>query len=226
MKIALHKLADGGVGVQRATDSSIALMTGSGLGWDEARTDWEVTKLMMPAPAANWDGFPEPIAREWATAVGQGGLTEAEALDLMARRAKARHGYTEHVMGEEADLPYHVTGNGDPLHGSCLDPDCHDRYFRAAVEYSATGPVKPDMAKARDIHMTSIRSVRDAELAKADVDFMRAIETGDAAAQSRITAKKQTLRDIPQTFSLGGYRTAETLKTAWPTELPRTEAAS
>ena len=84
-------------------------------------------------------------------------------------------------------------------------------------------PVNVDMAKARAIHLAEIRRVRDAELVKKDVPFMRAVEAGDASAQSTIGAEKQVLRDIPATFSLNGYGDPDTLKAAWPAELPARE---
>jgi hypothetical protein len=84
-------------------------------------------------------------------------------------------------------------------------------------------PVNVNMTKARAIHLSEIRRVRNAELAKEDVAFMRAVEAGDTAAQSTVATKKQTLRDIPATFSLDGYADPATLKAAWPTELPARE---
>jgi len=93
-----------------------------------------------------------------------------------------------------------------------------DRAFRDAW-IKKVGGVEVDMAKARSIHMNQIRKARDVELEKSDVPFMRALEAGDAEAQSRIAGEKQTLRDIPQTFDLTA-RTPEQLKGKWPTELP------
>ena len=80
---------------------------------------------------------------------------------------------------------------------------------------------KVNMPKARIIHMDRIRVVRNAELVKLDVAFMRAIEAGDVVEQQRIAALKQELRDIPQTFDLSSFRTPNTLRAAWPQGLPR-----
>lgn len=79
-------------------------------------------------------------------------------------------------------------------------------------------PIRVNMEKARAIHLDVIRGVRNAELAALDVPFMRAVEAGDTEAQATIAAKKQTLRDIPQTFELTA-RTPEELKGKWPAEL-------
>ena len=95
-----------------------------------------------------------------------------------------------------------------------------DRTFRNAWEADSKGHPKVSIEKARIIHMDHIRLVRDAELSKLDVPFMRAVESGDAAEQTRLARLKQTLRDIPQTFDLGVFSTPETLKDAWPAELP------
>jgi len=93
-----------------------------------------------------------------------------------------------------------------------------DRVFRNAWE-CPTGSIQVNMPKARIIHMDVIRKVRNAELAKLDIPFMRAVETGDTGAQATIAVEKQTLRDIPQTFDLTA-RTPQQLKEKWPTELP------
>ena len=85
-------------------------------------------------------------------------------------------------------------------------------------------PINVNMAKARAIHLEEIRRVRNAELAKEDVTFMRAVEAGDTDTQATIATKKQTLRDIPATFDITtGVDTPEKLKAKWPTELPARE---
>ena len=85
-------------------------------------------------------------------------------------------------------------------------------------------PVNVNMTKARAIHLAEIRRVRNAELVKEDVTFMRAIEDGDTDAQATIKAKKQTLRDLPATFDITtDVDTPEKLKAKWPSELPSRE---
>jgi len=80
-------------------------------------------------------------------------------------------------------------------------------------------PVTVNMRKAREIHLTEIRRVRNLELATTDIPFMRAVETGDTEAQATIAIKKQLLRDLPQTFDLTA-RTPAQLMAKWPPELP------
>jgi len=85
-------------------------------------------------------------------------------------------------------------------------------------------PVNVDMTKARAIHLEEIRRVRNEELAKEDITFMRAVEDADTDAQATIKTKKQTLRDLPATFDITtGVDTPEQLKATWPTELPARE---
>ena len=85
-------------------------------------------------------------------------------------------------------------------------------------------PINVNMTKARVIHLTEIRRVRNAELVKEDVNMLKAIEAGDASAQSTVATRKQVLRDIPATFDITtGITTPVQLKARWPTELPARE---
>ena len=85
-------------------------------------------------------------------------------------------------------------------------------------------PINVNMDKARAIHLEEIRRVRNEELAKEDITFMRAVEAGDTDAQNTIKTKKQTLRDLPATFDITtDVDTPEKLKAKWPTELPDRE---
>ena len=80
-------------------------------------------------------------------------------------------------------------------------------------------PFKINMDKARGIHMDRIREVRNAELAKKDIEYMKALEADDGSAKI-IAAEKKALRDIPQTFDLT-TDTPEELKEKWPEGLPK-----
>jgi len=96
-----------------------------------------------------------------------------------------------------------------------------DRTFRDAWTDDNPGDqVDVDMPKARTIHMNRIRVVRDAELAKLDIAWSRAMAKGVGA--DVIEAKRQKLRDLPQTFDLTSSATPEELKAMWPNELPKT----
>ena len=80
-------------------------------------------------------------------------------------------------------------------------------------------PIVINLSKARGIHMDKIREVRNHELAKKDVDFMKALEADDGS-HTAIAREKQVLRDIPQTFDLT-TDTVEELKAKWPEGLPK-----
>jgi len=80
-------------------------------------------------------------------------------------------------------------------------------------------PIVVNMAKARGIQMDKIREVRNLELAKKDIDFMKALEADDGSHKA-IAAEKQVLRDIPQTFDLT-TETPEQLKELWPEGLSK-----
>ena len=85
-------------------------------------------------------------------------------------------------------------------------------------------PVNVNMSKARAVHLAEIRRVRNAELVKEDVTFMRAVEARDASTQATIATKKQALRDLPATFDITtDVDTPEKLKAKWPSELPARE---
>jgi hypothetical protein len=93
-----------------------------------------------------------------------------------------------------------------------------------AWEIDTDGRPKINMAKARGVQMDKIRVVRNKELAQEDTNMLKALEAGDTSAQSAVNAKKQTLRDIPQTFDLTTDNdTPAELKVKWPTELPAQE---
>lgn len=95
-----------------------------------------------------------------------------------------------------------------------------DRGFRDAWTL-AEGKVVVDMEKARRIHMDAIRQARDLELAVLDVPWMVAVEKGDTVSAGSIAARKQLLRDIPQTFDLMLYGSPESLSVSWPADLAR-----
>lgn len=88
----------------------------------------------------------------------------------------------------------------------------NDRAFRDA--WKDTGKMEVDMPRARDIHMARIRKARDAKLAATDIEMTRALEAGLDIKQ--LSAKRQALRDIPQTFDLSTAETPEQLKALWP----------
>ena len=74
-----------------------------------------------------------------------------------------------------------------------------------------------DMAKAREIHKTKIRTARTSKLAELDVEFQKAQET--SADTSAIVAKKQALRDAPADSAIASASDADALKSQWNTTI-------
>tara|TARA_R100001015_G_C4462041_1_gene48592 strand:- start:132 stop:392 length:261 start_codon:yes stop_codon:yes gene_type:complete len=74
-----------------------------------------------------------------------------------------------------------------------------------------------DMAKAREIHKTNIRTARAPKLAELDVEFQKAQET--SADTSAIVSKKQALRDAPADSGIAAASDADALKAQWKTDI-------
>jgi len=159
------------------------------------------------------------------------GETEDECLERVWARLVSVGGY-----GIPIDHPHHYVE--DSVQRAKLAECCGTDFRYAgkpdvngrrdgrdgAWEMDTDGTPKVNMAKARGVHMDKIRVVRDAELVKKDVPFMRAVEAGDTDAQTAIGAEKQVLRDIPATFDITtDVDTPEKLKAKWPAELPARE---
>ena len=112
-----------------------------------------------------------------------------------------------HYIVEETDLP-----------GGSISEE--NDYFFDGWEWDGSA-VAVNMTKARAIHLTEIRRVRDEELVKLDIPWMKAVEAGDTDAQATIKGQKETLRDLPATFDLTtDVDTPEKLFARWPSELP------
>ena len=128
-------------------------------------------------------------------------LTDDEFMEQVIKR-------NIEVGNLEADAPVYI------VEQSTLPTE-----FGEAWEWDGSAVVI-NMTKAQALHMDDIRRVRDAELGKLDVPWTQAQEAGDTDAQARIKAKKQELRDIPQTFDLT-TDSPEELKEKWPEGLPK-----
>ena len=94
-----------------------------------------------------------------------------------------------------------------------------DRYFRNSLT-DVGGVITVDMPKARVIHMDRIRLVRNVELERESGSQFRQPPEIEAIFTPAHQAKLQELRDIPQTFDLERFPNPQSLKAAWPTELP------
>jgi len=90
-----------------------------------------------------------------------------------------------------------------------------DRSFRNALIIDGDS-ISHDIDKCRSIHKDRLREMRNPKLSALDVDFMRALESGDSVAIAEIAAKKQALRDVTKDASLTSAKTPEELKKAIP----------
>ena len=126
----------------------------------------------------------------------------AETEEEFAHRVAVRLGLADYTIVDESPVL-----NGDRTFRNAL------RLVGSAFDY--------DMPKARTIWLGRIRHVRDVELAKLDVETVKALGVGDNVRRDTVEAQKQVLRGIPQNFDLSVYQTTAELKAAWPPELPR-----
>jgi len=76
--------------------------------------------------------------------------------------------------------------------------------------------IKVNMDKAKAIKQDMVRDERKPLLEQLDVDYMRAQEAGDTAAQQDIAAKKQALRDATEDPVILDAQTPKELKAAQP----------
>jgi hypothetical protein len=88
----------------------------------------------------------------------------------------------------------------------------HMQYF-GAYEFDKEQGAKVDIPKAKEIHLEYFRKARTPLLAALDVEFMRAVESGDTALQSEIAGRKQALRDVT---SIDLPNTLEEIRATWP----------
>lgn len=69
-----------------------------------------------------------------------------------------------------------------------------------------------NMSKAVEIQKNRVRVIRNAQLVELDVQYMRALESDDTAAQATIAAQKQKLRDAPASALFTSAQTSDELK--------------
>tara|TARA_B100000287_G_C20501608_1_gene729341 strand:+ start:502 stop:954 length:453 start_codon:yes stop_codon:yes gene_type:complete len=90
-----------------------------------------------------------------------------------------------------------------------------DTDFQNAWVYK-DGKVEVDLAKAKEVHREYIRRERKEKLAALDIEFQRALETGDTSA---VVAKKQVLRDATADSAIESATSLAELRALWNTEI-------
>ena len=78
------------------------------------------------------------------------------------------------------------------------------------------GKVEVDLTKAKEVHREYIRRERKAKFADLDIEFQRALETGDTSA---VVAKKQALRDATADAAIDAALNVAQLRALWNTSL-------
>jgi hypothetical protein len=90
--------------------------------------------------------------------------------------------------------------------------DIDDTFFNA-YEFDKVIGAKINTLKAKEIWLNHYRTARTPLLTALDVDFMRAVESGDINLQKEIATKKQDLRDVTKTELPDDL---EGIKNTWP----------
>ena len=75
-----------------------------------------------------------------------------------------------------------------------------------------------DVNRALDVHKKQIRTKREIIFKDLDVQFMRALESGNSTLAAEIGAKKQALRDATNIDS-GSITTLDDVKALWDVEI-------
>tara|TARA_A100001518_G_C1170602_1_gene22095 strand:- start:45 stop:482 length:438 start_codon:yes stop_codon:yes gene_type:complete len=91
-----------------------------------------------------------------------------------------------------------------------------DRSFRNAWKQNSK-TIETDMAKAREIHKTNIRTARAIKFSELDVEFQKALETSSSTTD--IVSKKQALRDAPADSGITAASDVDALKAQWNTSI-------
>lgn len=87
-----------------------------------------------------------------------------------------------------------------------------DETFRDAWIYN-NKKIEIDLHKSKEIWKNKFRVARTPILEKLDVEYIRALESGDIQKQQEITSKKQALRDIT---NIELPDDLEGIKNTWP----------
>ena len=94
-------------------------------------------------------------------------------------------------------------------------PNEHNDFFNAWELNGST--VTVNLTKAKDIAKNNLRTERAPVLAALDIQFMRAVESGNTSQQAAIAEQKDELRNITAHSSITGATTVDGLKTAMNT---------
>jgi hypothetical protein len=75
---------------------------------------------------------------------------------------------------------------------------------------------KINLEKAKEIHKDNLRVARFHTFNNLDIEFMKALESGDSVKVSEISSMKQELRDITKAPEIESVASIDELKSHWP----------
>ena len=90
--------------------------------------------------------------------------------------------------------------------------DIDNSYFNA-YEFCQTNGAKLNIDKAKTIHLDKFRDARKPLLEALDIQYMKALESGNTELASQIAEKKQAIRDVTL---IELPDTLEEIKNTWP----------
>ena len=91
-------------------------------------------------------------------------------------------------------------------------PNEHNEFFNAWELSDST--VTVNLTKAKEIAKNKLRIEREPVLSALDIQFMRAVESGNTEQQTAIAEQKNVLRNITAHSSITGAEDIDSLKTA------------
>ena len=92
-----------------------------------------------------------------------------------------------------------------------------DNIYWEAINYHPSQGFTYDIAKAKEVQKGLIRTAREPKLQELDIQFQRALETGEST--SDIVANKQKLRDATENGALINANTIAEIKASWDTSI-------
>jgi hypothetical protein len=99
-------------------------------------------------------------------------------------------------QGDDVDAFFKKIGINTSVYRLLNGTEQIDSEFFDAHEITDNKEIVVNISKAKEIKKNKWRAMRIPILKQLDVDYMRAVERGDTAAQQKIASKKQQLRDI------------------------------
>lgn len=108
------------------------------------------------------------------------------------------------TFGPGAVLRWHPIADADV-------PESRE-YRNAWTISDSGGTIEYDMGKARELHRSKLRVLREPLLAELDVETMKALETKDDARLTAAVVAKQALRDAPADPRIDAAQTIDELR--------------